>query len=159
MSSSDLKLLGETIKQEREAMNLTLRDFAKLTGVSFSQLSKIERGEHRPTRETLDKIDLHVKTQKAWLYLMAGYSSLFQGTLQQVQKELTKDPVAYIAEEDKEIVTHFLAQQTVSESASDYSTKDWNHFIEKMESKNIGPKEIEEMIEDYQKVRTILLKK
>ena len=159
MSSSDLKLLGETIKQEREAMNLTLRDFAKLTGVSFSQLSKIERGEHRPTRETLDKIDSHVKTQKAWLYLMAGYSNLFQGTLQQVQKELTKDPVAYIAEEDKEIVTHFLGQQTVSESASGYVTKDWNQFIEKMESKNIGPKEIEEMIEDYQKVRTILLKK
>src|SRR5699024_8781004 len=45
----------------------------KLTGISFSHLSKIERGEHIPSKTTLDILSKKLDLDKGKIYLMAGY--------------------------------------------------------------------------------------
>ncbi|MCC3359119.1 helix-turn-helix domain-containing protein [Bacillus sp. REN16] len=159
MNITDLKFLGDTIKANREEMNLTLRGFSKLTGVSFSQLSKIERGEHRPTRETIDKISQHIRAQKVWLYMMAGYSEKFLETFEKAKKETEQNPFAYIADEDKEMVRSFVTTQHIQESPSHYSANGWEAFIAKMESMKLSPQDLEEIVENYQNIRTIVLKR
>lgn len=152
MNQSDLKILGETIKTQREEFCFTLREFSNLTGVSFSQLSKIERGEHRPTRDTLDKIANHIKVQKGSLYLMAGYSDYVVSTL--VSNPLnSKDDT-----KEEDLFPRIPNNETVHETKMNYLSNDWTSFIDKMEVKKLGPKEIESIIADYEKIKTILIR-
>ncbi|MCR8843133.1 helix-turn-helix domain-containing protein [Paenibacillus sp. SC116] len=48
--------LGMLIRKHRNNFKLSLRSFAAITGLSHSYLSKIERGETLPPKDTLDKI-------------------------------------------------------------------------------------------------------
>lgn len=49
-------LINELIKEYRNKNRLSLRDLSAKTGISYSQLSKIERGESKPSNETVLKI-------------------------------------------------------------------------------------------------------
>ncbi len=51
-----IKKLGILIKQERDAKNLSLREFAKKVGVSHVAISHIEYGKVEAKKETLVKI-------------------------------------------------------------------------------------------------------
>lgn len=48
--------LGDFIRHFRKARGLTLRGLEEKSGISYSQLSKIERGESIPLKANLDKI-------------------------------------------------------------------------------------------------------
>lgn len=48
--------LGNFIRHFRKARGLTLRGLEEKSGISYSQLSKIERGESIPLKDNLDKI-------------------------------------------------------------------------------------------------------
>jgi transcriptional regulator with XRE-family HTH domain len=52
----DLSLLGERIQAKREADRLALREAAQQCGVSYSTLSRLERGVAYPDVETLNRI-------------------------------------------------------------------------------------------------------
>ncbi|MEH7301901.1 helix-turn-helix domain-containing protein [Neobacillus drentensis] len=47
---------GEFLRSARVKRKITLRELSEITGISFSQLGKIEREEHKPTKENLLKI-------------------------------------------------------------------------------------------------------
>jgi transcriptional regulator with XRE-family HTH domain len=49
-------LLGEYLKKLRKEKKLTLKELSKSSGVSYSQISKIESNVHKPTVETLIKL-------------------------------------------------------------------------------------------------------
>ena len=49
-------VLSKTIKAFRKNLSLSQQELAKLSGVSQGQLSRIERGEHIPSIESLDMI-------------------------------------------------------------------------------------------------------
>ncbi|PAE27875.1 hypothetical protein CHI07_16880 [Paenibacillus sp. 7884-2] len=67
---------GEFIKTYRtEEKKMNLRDFADLIGISFSHLSKIERGEHFPSKTTVGIIAESLGLEKDKLFLLAGYVS------------------------------------------------------------------------------------
>ncbi|MFA1821214.1 helix-turn-helix domain-containing protein [Virgibacillus oceani] len=67
---------GEFIKEFRtKEKKMNLRDFADLIGISFSHLSKIERGEHIPSKTTVGMIAESLDIDKDRLFLMAGYAS------------------------------------------------------------------------------------
>lgn len=66
--------LGKYIKDKRQEQKVTLRELAQNAGVSFSHLSKIERGEHSPTKETLEVLADALYLDKYELFLLAGYS-------------------------------------------------------------------------------------
>lgn len=146
-----LLTLGETIRSEREKLNFSLREFAKQTGVSFSQLSKIERGEHRPTRETLEKIALHINVEKSWLFLLAGYSDYL------IDKIGEKQFLDRIIENNNE--QNMSKLFAVHETAATYNMNDWTGFIQKMEARNLTPKQLETIVEDYEKIKAIVLNK
>lgn len=48
--------LGEVIRKLRLQRNLTVRDLAEKTNLSYAYISQIENGKRTPTIETLDKL-------------------------------------------------------------------------------------------------------
>lgn len=48
--------MGETIKREREKLNLSQRDLANLSGVPKSTISDLENSSHVPKLKTLKKV-------------------------------------------------------------------------------------------------------
>lgn len=47
---------GNLVRRLRREKSLTLKQVEELTGISFSQLGKIERGVHKPSQETMDTL-------------------------------------------------------------------------------------------------------
>lgn len=67
--------VGKFLRDYRKRNDdMSLRKFAEIVGVSFSHLSKIERGEHNPSKATLDIIANATGLNKDELYIMAGYA-------------------------------------------------------------------------------------
>lgn len=56
------------IRQKREEKGYTIDQLAKLAGMSKGHLSRIERGETRPTIDTLVIIALALKVEVSELY-------------------------------------------------------------------------------------------
>ncbi|PBQ31298.1 transcriptional regulator [Sphingobacteriaceae bacterium] len=48
--------IGKTVKHRREALDLTIRDLAEVTGLSKTTITQIETGSSNPTFEVLQKI-------------------------------------------------------------------------------------------------------
>jgi ribosome-binding protein aMBF1 (putative translation factor) len=53
--------LARKIIRDRVAAGLTQRELAKLAGISFEHLCRIETGKHTPTVPTIDKLDRALK--------------------------------------------------------------------------------------------------
>lgn len=64
--------LGEFIKQRREATHKSIRDLAKIAGVSNPYLSQIERGIRRPSASVLQQIARGLEISAETLYVQAG---------------------------------------------------------------------------------------
>jgi transcriptional regulator with XRE-family HTH domain len=52
----DLKLLGNSIRQERKSQLLTIEKLSENAGISENFLGKIERGDCMPSLQTIDNI-------------------------------------------------------------------------------------------------------
>lgn len=48
--------LGNVIRSKRKELGMTLRKLAKASSLSFSYLSKVERGESQASRETIQSL-------------------------------------------------------------------------------------------------------
>lgn len=68
--------VGPFIRTLRKEKKLTLMDVSNKTGISFTQIGKIERGLHHPTRETVEKIANALSFDQETLLNMAGYASV-----------------------------------------------------------------------------------
>lgn len=64
-----MKTIGEIIREERESKGLLLREVAASLEVDPSFLSKIERGDKRPTREQISQISKILKVSEKDLLL------------------------------------------------------------------------------------------
>ena len=72
--------LGEYLKEQRVAAQLSLRQLADLAGVSNPYLSQIERGLRRPSAEVLQQIAKALRISAEQLYVRAGIVSPEEGT-------------------------------------------------------------------------------
>jgi transcriptional regulator with XRE-family HTH domain len=68
-----IKNIGETIRQTRAAIPLTLSELAKKSGVSMSHLGRVERGERFPSGHVLKKIAGPLGFGEAELLILGGY--------------------------------------------------------------------------------------
>ena len=59
MVGIDVRSLGDYIREQRAASDISLRQLAKLAGVSNPYLSQIERGLRKPSAEILQQIAVH----------------------------------------------------------------------------------------------------
>jgi transcriptional regulator with XRE-family HTH domain len=64
--------LGEYIREQRKIAQISLRQLAKLAGVSNPYLSQIERGLRRPSAEILQQIAKALRISAEVLYVQAG---------------------------------------------------------------------------------------
>ncbi len=64
--------LGDFIREQRSDSNVSLRQLAKLAGVSNPYLSQIERGLRKPSAEILQQIAKALRISAEALYVQAG---------------------------------------------------------------------------------------
>lgn len=72
MAGLDVRHLGEFIREQRGASDISLRQLAKLAGVSNPYLSQIERGLRKPSAEILQQIARALRISAEALYVQAG---------------------------------------------------------------------------------------
>ncbi|MCH3885674.1 helix-turn-helix domain-containing protein [Tenacibaculum aquimarinum] len=65
-------ILSELLKSKRETKSLLLREIASMIEVDTALISKIEKGDRKPTREQIGKLAIaldieHSKLLKLWL--------------------------------------------------------------------------------------------
>src|SRR5215218_1128319 len=71
--------IGEYIRQQRNTAKISLRQLAKLAGVSNPYLSQIERGLRKPSAEILQQIAKGLRISAEALYVRAGILEQRQG--------------------------------------------------------------------------------
>src|SRR6266581_2868661 len=71
--------LGDYLKEQRVAAQLSLRQLAEQAGVSNPYLSQIERGLRRPSAEVLQQLATALRVSTPMMYLRAGLLDLKDG--------------------------------------------------------------------------------
>jgi transcriptional regulator with XRE-family HTH domain len=64
--------LGEIIRRQRETSAHSMREFARMVGISNPYLSQIERGLREPSEQVLEAIAKSLETSADTLYEQAG---------------------------------------------------------------------------------------
>jgi transcriptional regulator with XRE-family HTH domain len=72
MASLKVGSLGGYIREQRELAEVSLRQLAKVAGVSNPYLSQIERGLKKPSAEILQQIANGLRISAETLYVRAG---------------------------------------------------------------------------------------
>jgi transcriptional regulator with XRE-family HTH domain len=83
--------IGEFIREQREQAQVSVRQLARLAGVSNPYLSQIERGLRRPSAEILQQIAKGLRISAEQLYVRAGILETRDGDPQLVSAILA-DP-------------------------------------------------------------------
>src|SRR5438105_9617433 len=71
--------IGEYIRQQRNNAKISLRQLAKLAGVSNPYLSQVERGLRKPSAEILQQIAKGLRISAEAMYVQAGILEQRQG--------------------------------------------------------------------------------
>ena len=68
-----LVAFGEFVRAQRQLAHVSLRNLAKMSGVSDSYLSQIERGNYRPSPQVVKALALAFGLKPEQLYTMLGF--------------------------------------------------------------------------------------
>jgi transcriptional regulator with XRE-family HTH domain len=114
---SRLSDLGAYIRNQRESAKLSLRNLAKLAGVSNPYLSQIERGLRKPSAEILQAIARALSISSETLYVKAGI--LEERDIEpDLEEAIDRDP--HLSEDQKtalvELYRMFRQQQEMLDS-------------------------------------------
>jgi transcriptional regulator with XRE-family HTH domain len=93
--------IGEFIREQREQAQVSVRQLARLAGVSNPYLSQIERGLRKPSAEILQQIAKGLRISAEQLYVRAGFLDQAQADSQLVAA-IHADPV--LAERQKQVL-------------------------------------------------------
>ena len=72
MATLKVRELGDYIREQRQSSSISLRQLARLAGVSNPYLSQIERGLRKPSAEILQQIAKALRISAEALYVQAG---------------------------------------------------------------------------------------
>src|SRR5512144_1820243 len=72
MATLKVSDLGDYIREQRRSAQISLRQLARLAGVSNPYLSQIERGLRKPSAEILQQIAKGLRISAEVLYVQAG---------------------------------------------------------------------------------------
>ncbi len=93
--------IGEFIREQREQAQVSLRQLARLAGVSNPYLSQIERGLRRPSADILQQIAKGLRISAEQLYVRAGILEARSGG-PEVVAAILGDPV--LGERQKQVL-------------------------------------------------------
>jgi transcriptional regulator with XRE-family HTH domain len=94
--------LGEFIREQRRAGQLSLRKLSELSGISNPYLSQIERGLRHPSAEILQQIARSLSISSETLYERAGILEP-RATTGDLVAEIRRDP--HLDEQQKRALT------------------------------------------------------
>ncbi len=77
---NEIRHLGDYIREQRSSSEISLRQLAKLAGVSNPYLSQIERGLRKPSAEILQQIAKGLRISAEALYVQAGILEQREGS-------------------------------------------------------------------------------
>ena len=77
--------IGDFIREQRQQAQVSLRQLAKLAGVSNPYLSQVERGLRKPSAEILQQIAKGLRISAEQLYLQAGILEHRAGSTELIQ--------------------------------------------------------------------------
>ncbi len=80
MPALDVRHLGDYIREQRRSSQISLRQLARLAGVSNPYLSQIERGLRKPSAEILQQIAKALRISAEALYVQAGILEQREGS-------------------------------------------------------------------------------
>jgi len=83
--------IGEFIREQRQQGQVSLRQLARLAGVSNPYLSQIERGLRKPSAEILQQIAKGLRISAEQLYVRAGFLEYREGNQELVAAILGDD--------------------------------------------------------------------
>ena len=83
--------IGEFIREQRQQAQVSLRQLARLAGVSNPYLSQIERGMRKPSAEILQQIAKGLRISAEQLYVHAGFLEFREGN-QELVAAILADP-------------------------------------------------------------------
>src|SRR5688572_3059921 len=72
-SDDQLAAFGEFVRAQRRLAQVSQRNLARMSGVSDSYLSQIERGNYRPSPQVVKAIALAFGLKPEQLYTMLGF--------------------------------------------------------------------------------------
>lgn len=103
-------ILGTNIKKAREKMGLTQGELSKLTGITTTQISHIERGKSYPHAKTLNKIlDALDVDKNNFFRQCTGVINLTNFSKQdQLLMLMFYQKLSNLSEEDKSIIRQIL---------------------------------------------------
>ena len=114
MAGIGVRHLGDYIREQRAASDISLRQLAKLAGVSNPYLSQIERGLRNPSAEILQAIAKALDLSSETLYVRAGI--LDERKDGDVESALARDP--HLTEHQRAtLVEMYRTFRAVSEAA------------------------------------------
>ena len=76
LASGYKKAVGEEIRNARQQKRISQKELAKLIDMSAAQLCRIESGDNRPSKATLQKLSGHIGILYPELLRLAGYSNM-----------------------------------------------------------------------------------
>ena len=86
--------IGEFIREQREQAQVSLRQLARLAGVSNPYLSQIERGLRKPSADILQQIAKGLRISAEQLYVRAGILETRTGNPELVASILADETLA-----------------------------------------------------------------
>ncbi len=93
--------IGDFIREQREQAQVSLRQLARLAGVSNPYLSQIERGLRKPSADILQQIAKGLRISAEQLYVRAGMLESREGD-PEVVAAILADPV--LGERQKQVL-------------------------------------------------------
>ena len=99
--------IGGFIREQREAAEVSLRQLAKMAGVSNPYLSQVERGLRKPSAEILQQIARGLSVSAETLYARAGLLTE-EGEQRFVVEALRHDPLL-TADQRQALITTYLS--------------------------------------------------
>lgn len=93
--------IGEFIREQREQAQVSLRQLARLAGVSNPYLSQIERGLRKPSADILQQIAKGLRISAEQLYVRAGILESRAGNPELVATILADE---HLAERQKQVL-------------------------------------------------------
>jgi transcriptional regulator with XRE-family HTH domain len=120
MTGIDVGTLGDFIRQQRSAAQVSLRELARRAEVSNPYLSQVERGLKKPSAEILAQIAKGLRISAETLYVRAGLLDERRGDAAVVDA-VTTDPT--ISERQRQVLLEIYAAFQ-SENAARSTTTD-----------------------------------
>jgi transcriptional regulator with XRE-family HTH domain len=115
MAKIDASKLGEYIREQRNAAQISLRQLAKAADISNPYLSQVERGLRKPSAEILARIAAGLRISAETLYIRAGILEEHRGD-HTVLAAISEDPT--LTERQRKVLLEIYAAFQTENSTS-----------------------------------------